>query len=66
MRYNLYNFLKKGKIIRICLRIWIFFINFAAEFVGKVTELSMDGVGKVTFECIIQVRKVTYDKQAFR
>lgn len=43
-----------------------FFINFAAEFVGKVTELSMDGVGKVTFECIIQVRKVTYDKQAFR
>lgn len=52
--------------LAIFLRIWIFFINFAAEFVGKVTELSMDGVGKVTFECIIQVRKVTYDKQAFR
>ena len=48
------------------MRIWIFFINFAAEFVGKVTELSMDGVGKVTFGCIIKVRKVTYDKQAFR
>ena len=52
--------------LAIFLHIWIFFINFAAEFVGKVTELSMDGVGKVTFECIIQVRKVTYDKQAFR
>ena len=40
--------------------------NFAVEFVGKVTGLPIDNVGKVTLECVILVRKVTYDKQIFR